>query len=252
MLAGSIENITKSDSKFPPTFVDHYVLPDINFNGCCIINNISTPRKVINLYISSKLNPRLKNLNTDFTLNICLFGSVKLAKNADPDKYDYSVYSIVFDSRREVSCADGSMGKNVIILGADMGLSVHIDNKNKDILILSERPAQRLDDTTLTAETIYPINFTQRNKRFVLSLHYNGRNSFLFVNATKIYQLKAKDSSEIKDSTLCLGNISKDFTVNNMQKKAGLKGIITFFSVDFNSIDSNEILDIHKYSMKRK
>ena len=81
------------------------------------------------------------------------------------------------------------MGKNFIIFGADMSSSVHIDNNVKDILILGEGPTQRLDDTTLTAETIYPINIIQSNKRFVLSLHYNGNNSFLFVNTTKLYQL---------------------------------------------------------------
>ena len=84
------------------------------------------------------------------------------------------------------------MERNVITFGADMSSSVHVDNKNKDILILGERPTQALDDTTLTAEVRYPINFTQPNKRFVLSLHYNGSNSFLFVNATKIYHFKAK------------------------------------------------------------
>ena len=130
-----------------------------------------------------------------------------------------------------------------------MSSSVHIDNKKKDILILGEGPTQGLDDTTLTTEAIYPINFRQPNIRFVLSLHSNGSNSFLFVNATKIYQFKAKDS-EIKDYTLCLGNISKDFTINNVKKKTGLKGIVNFFSVDFNPIDTNDILDIHKYLMK--
>ena len=95
------------------------------------------------------------------------------------------------------------MGKNVIIFGADMGSSVHTDNKNKDILILGEGPTQ--------------ASFTQPRKRFKLSLHYNGSNSFLFVNATKIYRFKAKDSA-IKDYALCLGNISKDFTINNMKK----------------------------------
>ena len=99
-----------------------------------------------------------------------------------------------------------------------MSSSAHIDNKNKDILILGEGPTQELDDATLTAEAKYPINFTQPRKRFVLSLHYNGSNSFLFVNATKIYQFKSKDP-EIKDYTLCLGNISKDFTVSNMKKR---------------------------------
>ena len=97
-----------------------------------------------------------------------------------------------FDSRSEFSCTDGCMRKNVIIFGADMSSFVHIDNKNKDILILVERPTQGLDDITLTAEAKYPINFAQSRKRFVLSLHYNGSNSFLFVNATKIYNSKQK------------------------------------------------------------
>ena len=73
-----------------------------------------------------------------------------------------------------------------------------------------------------------------------------------FVNATKIYQFNAKDS-EIKDYALCLGNISKDFTINNTKKKkkTELKGVIKFFSVDFHPIDTNDILDIYKYLMKR-
>ena len=130
-----------------------------------------------------------------------------------------------------------------------MSSSVHIDKKGKDILILGEETTQGLDDTTLTPEAIYLFNFTQLDKRFVLSLHYNGSNSFLFVNATKVYQFKAKNS-EIKDYALCLGNISIDFTINNMKKKTGLKGAVNFFSVDFNPIDTNDILDIHKYLMK--
>ena len=66
------------------------------------------------------------------------------------------------------------------------------------ILILGEGPTQGLDDTTLTAEAKYPINFTQSGKRFALSLHYNENNSFLFINVTKVCQFKAK-KSEIKD-----------------------------------------------------
>ena len=68
------------------------------------------------------------------------------------------------------------MGKNIIIFGGTMSSSVHINNKNKDILILSEALKQGLDDTTLTADT-YPVNFVQSGKRFVLSLHYNWSNS---------------------------------------------------------------------------
>ena len=95
---------------------------------------------------------------------------------------------------------------NVIIFGTDMSSSVHIDNENKDILILDEGPTQALDDTTLTAGVKYPINFTQSGKRFVLILHCNGSNKLLFVNTTKIYQFKTKDS-EIKYYKLCLRNI---------------------------------------------
>ena len=84
------------------------------------------------------------------------------------------------------------MRKNVIIFGADMNSSVHIENKNKDLLILSEGPTQGLDDTKLTADTKYPINFTQSRKIFVLSLHYNGSNSLLLVYATKYINSKQK------------------------------------------------------------
>ena len=117
------------------------------------------------------INPWLRNLNTDFTLNNGFFRSVKLNKNADLDKYKYSGYAIGFDSRSEFSLTDGSVGKNIIIFGVDISSSVHIDNKNKDILILNDGPKQGLDDTTLTAEAKYPINFTRSGKRFVLSLH---------------------------------------------------------------------------------
>ena len=80
------------------------------------------------------------------------------------------------------------MEKNVIIFGAKVSCYVH----NRDILVLGKETTQGLGDTTLTAEDIYPIKLTQPNKRFILSLHYNGSNSFLFVNATKIYQFQAK------------------------------------------------------------
>ena len=108
-----------------------------------------------------------------------------------------------------------------------MSSSVHIDNNGKYILILPEGAMQGLDNTTLTAEPIYPITFTEPNETFVLSLHCNGINRFFFLSAKNIYQLKAEDP-EIKDYVLYLGNISKDFTIKNM-KNTGLKGVIIFF-----------------------
>ena len=82
-----------------------------------------------------------------------------------------------------------------------------------------------------------------------MSLHYNGANSYLFVNAIEIHKFKAKDS-EIVATPLCLGSISKDSSVDNM-KKTGLNGYVYDFSADYNAIALNDILDIHKYLMKK-
>ena len=95
-----------------------------------------------------------------------------------------------------------------------------------ELIIVLQGLTQKSDKTTITAEAKYSINFTESRKRFVLSLHCNGNNSFLFVNATQISQLKAKDS-EIKPYKLCLCNILTDFTIDNM-KKAGLTRVVKF------------------------
>ena len=161
----NIGNITKPD------------LTKLNFNGYCLINNnISIREKVINLYISYILNPWILNLN--FLLNNSLFGSAELNKKVDRDKYQYRSCEIAFDSCSEFSLTNGNLGKHIIIFRTDLSLSLYIDNKNKDILILGEGPTQVLDDTTLKAEVKYLINFTEQGKRFVLGLHYNGSNSF--------------------------------------------------------------------------
>ena len=87
---------------------------------------------------------------------------------------------------------------------------------------------------TLTAEKMCLINFTVRKKKFCLNLHYNGANSYLFVNGTQIYKFKAKDS-EIVPTPFCLGNISKDWSIDNM-KRTGLTGNVYDFSVDYDAI----------------
>ena len=86
-----------------------------------------------------------------------------------------------------------------------MSSSAHNDNKKKDILVLGKGSTQGLEHT-LTAEKMYSINFTVTRKKICLSLHYNGVNSYLFVNGTEIYKFKAKDS-EFVPTPLCLGNI---------------------------------------------
>ena len=129
-----------------------------------------------------------------------------------------------------------------------MSTSIHIDNKEKDILVLGRGPTQGLE-STLTTEKMYSINFTVTKKEFCLSLHYNGANSYLFVNGTEIIKFKAKDSN-IAASPLCLGNISKDWSVDNM-KKTGFTGYVYDFSADYNVVTLDDIKDIHNYLMKK-
>ena len=129
MLQENTENITKSYNNFASTFIDHHTLWDISSNEHCLMNNFYIPKYVINIYISYRLNPCLRNLSTYFILNNYLFGSVKLTKNTDPDKYKYSSYGIGFESRSEFLFTDGKIGENVVIFGADMTSSAHIDNK---------------------------------------------------------------------------------------------------------------------------
>ena len=128
-----------------------------------------------------------------------------------------------------------------------MNSSTKIDNRRKDILILGKGPTQGLDHT-LNAEKIYSINFTEKNP-LSLSLHHNKENNYLFVNGAEIIKFKPKDS-EILPYPLCLGSISRDCSVDNM-KQTGLNGYAYDCSVDYDSIAVDDILNIHKYLMKK-
>ena len=126
-----------------------------------------------------------------------------------------------------------------------MSSSVHVDNKGKDILILGKGPTQGLGEHSLTAEKMYSLNFTDHREKYCMSLHYNGANSYLFVNGTEIIKFKAKDY-EIVATPLRLQNISKGWSVDNM-KDTGLNGYVYDFGVDYDAIAGDDVLDIHKY-----
>ena len=137
-------------------------------------------------------------------------------KNADIDRYEYSGYGIGFDRHGSFSFPGTGLGRNVIIFGVDMSSLIKIDNREKKNLILGKGPTQGLEHS-MSAEKIYSINFTEHNKKFCLNLHYNGANSYLFVNGKEIIKFKAK-YSEIVSTPLCLENISKDWTVDNKKR----------------------------------
>ena len=131
-------------------------------------------------------------------------------------------------------------GRNVIIFREDMSSSTKTDRRKKDILILGKGLTQGLE-YTLSAKKMYSINFTINNKKFCLNLHYDGANSYLFVNGTEFYKFKAKDS-EIAATPLCVGNIWKDWSVDNL-KKTALNGYVYDFSADYNAIAADDILE---------
>ena len=84
-----------------------------------------------------------------------------MTKHADIDRYKYYGYGIKFDRKVVFSFGNG-FGRNCIIFGVDMNSSAHVDNKKKDILILGKGPTQELNGTTLTAEKLYSMNFTEK------------------------------------------------------------------------------------------
>ena len=109
---------------------------------------------------------------------------------------------------------------------------------------------QGINDTTLYADKVYSQNFTQPSKKFVLSLHYNGDNSYLFVNGKEELKFKAKNDQILKEK-VCLGNLSKEWTTNN-STKTGVYGKIYDSVVDYEAINgAKQIYGMHRYLMKK-
>ena len=245
----SIKSPTTSNNSLTPELNYYGTKTKIKFTRSCLkqSSHILTHKNIVNIYIVYGLAASSSH-NSDSTLKNCLFGAVTLTKNADIEKYKYSGYGIGFDRRSSFSFPSGRFGQNVLSFGADMSISIDMDNKKKDILVLGRGPTQGLESAS-TAEKMYSINFTATKKKFCLSLHYNGRNSYLFVNGTECIKFKAKDS-EIVASSLCLENIYKDCSTDN-KKKTGLIGYVYNFSADYNAITVDDIKDIHNYLMKK-
>ena len=129
-----------------------------------------------------------------------------------------------------------------------MSFTTHNDNK-KGYIDIRNRSNTRIRTYFNCRKDVYSIKFTEKNKEFCLSLHYNGANGYLFVNSTEVYRFKAKDS-KIVARPLSLGNISKDWSTDNM-KKTGLNGYVYDLSVDYKAVDVDDIKNIHRYLMKK-
>ena len=173
---------------------------------------------------------------------------MQITKNADTDKYKYKGYGICFNEGGLFSIGNINNGRNIIIFGLHENSVIHSNNKANNIFIMGDAFVQGINDTTLYAEKRYSRNFTQPSTKFVLSLHYNGDNSYLFVNGKQELKFKAKTKSLVKEK-LCIGNLSDKWSTSESEK-TGLYGNIYDFVVDYEAIIGvKAIYDMHRYLM---
>ena len=149
---------------------------------------------------------------------------MKITKNTDSSKNNYKGYGLCFDEGGTFSKGSINNGRNVIIFGVHESSLVHANNKANNIYVMGDLFAQGINNTPLYAEKIYSQNFTQSSKKFILSLHYNGDDSYLFVNGTQELKFKSKDD-QIINKKICLGNLSSEWTKSESEK-TGLYGNI--------------------------
>ena len=141
---------------------------------------------------------------------------MQITKNAYTSKYKYKGYGICFDEGVKFSKGNINNGRNVLIFGVDESSLVHANNKANNIYVIGDLLVQGINDTTLYAEKIYSQNFTQPSTKFVLSLHYNGNDSYLFVNGKQELKFKAKTSHLVKEK-LYIGNLSDKWSTRKME-----------------------------------
>ena len=156
-----------------------------------IIPNIDS---MINIYCVYKIDLIASTRDDTFTIQNALFGAAEITKNDDTSKYNYKGYGICFDEGGTFSKGNINNGQNVLIFGVHKSSLVHANNKAKNIYVMGDVFVQGINDTTLYAEKVYSQNFIQPSKKFVLSLHYNGDDSYLFVNGKQ--ELKSKCKTE--------------------------------------------------------
>ena len=223
-------------------------------NNVLTLNNDHVINKnVINIYIVYKLDPIASSRDTTFTIENALFGAMQIAKNADNSKNNYKGYGICFDERNEFghTITEGGRAhttdaRNVLIFGADMSFSVHATNRANHIYVMVTGLTQGIHDTTLYAEKNFYRKFTDLSKKFMLSVHYNGDDSYLFVNGRQELKFKCKTDQLVKEK-LCIGNLSDQWTTSESEK-TGVYGKIYDFVVDYEQIVFiKAIYDMHRY-----
>ena len=200
--SGELPDINADDDVYVYLSGNHFQQDTQSFND-----------DIINIYCVYKLDPISSSRDNTFTVQNALFGSMQINKNADTSKYKYKGYGICFDEGDMFSTGNINNGRNVLIFGVHESSLVHKNNKANNIFIIGDGFVQGINDMTLYAEKIYSQNFTQPNKKFVLSLHYSDNDSYLFVNGKQELKFKAKPDKLIKEKS-CIGNLRSQWTTS--------------------------------------
>ena len=224
------------DRIFSARFFGNYFIQNRLFDISNTISDISISNTVsgISIYIVYELDSIINTRNTDYTIQNDLFGAIKITKNTDSSKNKYEGYDIHFDEGGLFSEGNINNGRNVLIVGVHESSITHTTNKANNIYVLGKNFVQGINDTTLYAEKVYKANFTVSDKKFVLSLHYNSDNSYLFINGRQELKFKAKEY-DLLDEKLCVGNLSDNWITLN-SRKTGLYGHVYDFVVDYQRI----------------
>ena len=240
-VSGNLPELKVHDDYYVPLSGNHFQQIEKYMS-----NNIG-----ISIYCVYKLDSISSSRDDTFTVQNALFGAMGIIKNADTSKYKYRGYGICFDEGGSFSKGNISNGKNVLIFGVDESSLVHQNNKANNIYVMGDLFVQGINDTTLYAEKIYSQNFTQPNKKFVLSLHYNRNDdSYLFVNGQQELKFKAEIDQLLLEK-LCIGNLSDNWTKSESEK-TGLYGNIYDFIADYKrAADVKAIYDMHRYLMTK-
>ena len=186
---------------------------------------ISNNNNVISIYCVYEIHPIVSSRDSTFTIQNALFGAMQITGDAtDNSKNNYKGYGICFDERSQFGHAiteDGrahtTNGRNVLIFGVHMSFSVHATNRANNIYVMGDGLTQGIHDTTLYVEMNYWRNFTDPGKKFVISLHYNGDDSYFFVNGRQELKFKWKTDQLVKEK-LCIENFSDQWTASESEK----------------------------------
>ena len=217
-------------------------------------NDYIINKNVVNIYIVYKLDLIASSRDKSFTIKNALFGAMQITKNAtDNLKDNYKGYGIFFDERSDFGHTITVGGfthttdaRNVLIFGAVMSFSVDATNRAKHIYLMGAGLTQGINDTTIYAEKNFYGNFTDFGKKIMLSLHYNGDDSYLFVNGRQELKFKDKTDQLVREK-LCIGNLSDQRTTSESEK-TGLYGKIYGFVVDYEQISGvKAIYEMHRY-----